>query len=164
MGLPAERLGHLGDRGPLGPVQHGDELRLLRAFPFFQAEDGIRVLYVTGVQTCALPICGFPANIAASGASDWARSVRAAGLQEERRNASRTELILRRDRFVGSDEDGGFPANIAASGASDWARGVGAAGLQEERRNASRTELILRRDRFVGSDEDGGFPANIAAS
>src|SRR5690349_12249451 len=27
----------------------------LRLF-FFQAEDGIRVLYVTGVQTCALPI------------------------------------------------------------------------------------------------------------
>src|SRR6266496_1994862 len=27
--------------------------------PFlFQAEDGIRDLYVTGVQTCALPICG----------------------------------------------------------------------------------------------------------
>src|SRR5438874_4186109 len=25
---------------------------------FFQAEDGIRVLYVTGVQTCALPISG----------------------------------------------------------------------------------------------------------
>src|SRR5690349_24764234 len=24
---------------------------------FFQAEDGIRALYVTGVQTCALPIC-----------------------------------------------------------------------------------------------------------
>src|SRR5204863_1512962 len=24
---------------------------------FFQAEAGIRVLYVTGVQTCALPIC-----------------------------------------------------------------------------------------------------------
>src|SRR5438874_7809413 len=26
---------------------------------FFQAEDGIRDLYVTGVQTCALPISGF---------------------------------------------------------------------------------------------------------
>src|SRR6267378_2658772 len=26
---------------------------------FFQAEDGILVLYVTGVQTCALPICFF---------------------------------------------------------------------------------------------------------
>src|SRR5690349_24114818 len=28
-------------------------------FFFFQAEDGIRDLYVTGVQTCALPICHF---------------------------------------------------------------------------------------------------------
>src|SRR5204862_3113887 len=27
---------------------------------FFQAEDGIRDLYVTGVQTCALPICRSP--------------------------------------------------------------------------------------------------------
>src|SRR5690349_24452571 len=27
------------------------------SFFFFQAEDGIRDLYVTGVQTCALPIC-----------------------------------------------------------------------------------------------------------
>src|SRR5438874_8319660 len=27
------------------------------AIVFFHAEDGIRVLYVTGVQTCALPIC-----------------------------------------------------------------------------------------------------------
>src|SRR6267378_6807212 len=29
---------------------------MLRIFFFFQAEDGIRDLYVTGVQTCALPI------------------------------------------------------------------------------------------------------------
>src|SRR5690349_25180184 len=29
-------------------------------FFFFQAEDGIRDLYVTGVQTCALPICRAP--------------------------------------------------------------------------------------------------------
>src|SRR5690349_25106995 len=29
-------------------------------FFFFQAEDGIRDLYVTGVQTCALPIWGHP--------------------------------------------------------------------------------------------------------
>src|SRR5437870_13836794 len=28
-------------------------------FFFFQAEDGIRDGHVTGVQTCALPICGF---------------------------------------------------------------------------------------------------------
>src|SRR6266496_6191580 len=29
----------------------------LRTYFFFLAEDGIRDLYVTGVQTCALPIC-----------------------------------------------------------------------------------------------------------
>src|SRR2546428_6914350 len=32
--------------------------RLLVVFFFFQAEDGIRDLIVTGVQTCALPIFG----------------------------------------------------------------------------------------------------------
>src|SRR5690606_39757444 len=30
---------------------------------FFQAEDGIRDFHVTGVQTCALPICGEPAGV-----------------------------------------------------------------------------------------------------
>src|SRR5256712_9106730 len=33
---------------------------LLRMVFFFQAEDGIRDLIVTGVQTCALPICPRP--------------------------------------------------------------------------------------------------------
>src|SRR3712207_7147089 len=33
---------------------------LLRFFFFFQAEDGIRDIGVTGVQTCALPICSYP--------------------------------------------------------------------------------------------------------
>src|SRR2546430_13355688 len=32
-------------------------------FFFFQAEDGIRDLTVTGVQTCALPICGVSADV-----------------------------------------------------------------------------------------------------
>src|SRR5256884_30164 len=32
-------------------------LKLNRLFFFFQAEDGIRDVAVTGVQTCALPIC-----------------------------------------------------------------------------------------------------------
>src|SRR2546429_9860660 len=30
---------------------------MVKAFFFFQAEDGIRDVAVTGVQTCALPIC-----------------------------------------------------------------------------------------------------------
>src|SRR5256886_9775746 len=34
------------------------EIHRLLAYFFFQAEDGIRDLTVTGVQTCALPICG----------------------------------------------------------------------------------------------------------
>src|SRR5256886_6514457 len=33
-------------------------IALMRCFFFFQAEDGIRDLTVTGVQTCALPISG----------------------------------------------------------------------------------------------------------
>src|SRR5206468_5463462 len=33
---------------------------------FFQAEDGIRDLIVTGVQTCALPICRFVTRATAS--------------------------------------------------------------------------------------------------
>src|SRR3712207_8181412 len=32
-------------------------------FFFFQAEDGIRDIGVTGVQTCALPICRWPAPL-----------------------------------------------------------------------------------------------------
>src|SRR5206468_6964851 len=36
------------------PSAHGERARL--AVFFFQAEDGIRDLIVTGVQTCALPI------------------------------------------------------------------------------------------------------------
>src|SRR2546430_145777 len=43
-------------------------LALVRFFFFFQAEDGIRDLTVTGVQTCALPIswhrAGLPCNLA----------------------------------------------------------------------------------------------------
>src|SRR5215469_18696461 len=36
--------------------------RVADALVFFQAEDGIRDLYVTGVQTCALPISLRPAS------------------------------------------------------------------------------------------------------
>src|SRR5690349_22851755 len=44
-------------------------------FFFFQAEDGIRDLYVTGVQTCALPI--------------WAGDRAAGHWQDDRREAGR---------------------------------------------------------------------------
>src|SRR5204863_3782448 len=48
--------------GRFGVLEHAEiahelspETRINKVF-FFQAEDGIRDLYVTGVQTCALPI------------------------------------------------------------------------------------------------------------
>src|SRR2546430_8801650 len=41
-------------------------------FFFFQAEDGIRDLTVTGVQTCALPICSFAQHAAATDGEDLA--------------------------------------------------------------------------------------------
>src|SRR2546421_1228148 len=42
-----------------GVVRFGEALSyILLFFFFFQAEDGIRDLIVTGVQTCALPISG----------------------------------------------------------------------------------------------------------
>src|SRR5215469_14558925 len=45
----------------------------LHLFFFFQAEDGIRDLYVTGVQTCALPISllGNNANLLNQGGVSW---------------------------------------------------------------------------------------------
>src|SRR5688572_31392246 len=42
-------------------------------FFFFQAEDGIRDLTVTGVQTCALPISGHPERRHVIGARQHAR-------------------------------------------------------------------------------------------
>src|SRR6266403_3629757 len=40
--------------------------RVFLTFFFFQAEDGIRDLYVTGVQTCALPIFSQPTCFASA--------------------------------------------------------------------------------------------------
>src|SRR5207245_6878995 len=53
-----------------------------------QAEDGIRDATVTGVQTCALPICensrpGFPRkNVAPHHGSAWTNSASALGIRE----------------------------------------------------------------------------------
>src|SRR2546422_1238894 len=56
-------------------------LIVLWIYFFFQAEDGIRDVAVTGVQTCALPICGFPRD-------DRAPSTRGKPLPHSRRRAS----------------------------------------------------------------------------
>src|SRR2546430_4671865 len=53
-------------------------------FFFFQAEDGIRDLTVTGVQTCALPISGRTIPQEDRARARWERSVHRAGGRRRR--------------------------------------------------------------------------------
>src|SRR5258707_5955420 len=76
-----------------------------RGFCFFQAEDGIRDIGVTGVQTCALPIWRFSAKTCAP--AGWNRKTLAAWAK--RREAPR-------DRTAPVDRNtGGILANSATS-------------------------------------------------
>src|SRR6266496_1956907 len=67
---------------------------LIMFFFFFQAEDGIRDLYVTGVQTCALPIWCSSGRGALSSPlrRDWVASVR-------QRNVELQRVRLRREHL-----------------------------------------------------------------
>src|SRR5205085_8737569 len=77
-------------------------MRSLCSFFFFQAEDGIRDLTVTGVQTCALPISPFFADVIRSGIDSWRRVVSQAALAGIPTPAFSSSLAyydgLRRDR------------------------------------------------------------------
>src|SRR2546427_2026469 len=53
-------------------------MTLLVCFFFFQAEDGIRDLTVTGVQTCALPICAHAVDPDTVEADGWRIEARGA--------------------------------------------------------------------------------------
>src|SRR2546430_5081691 len=69
-------------------------------FFFFQAEDGIRDLTVTGVQTCALPICGSLDSIKVERARLYAHTIADEIHQEQRglRGVARTKLAFSSDR------------------------------------------------------------------
>src|SRR5206468_5505338 len=102
-------------------------ISLIRFFFFFQAEDGIRDLIVTGVQTCALPIsapCRRPSRCRGSSCSGTCRSrcstpaarTTARARPRTRRSEERRvgkECRARRERDEGrkkregEDEDGG---------------------------------------------------------
>src|SRR3712207_9402842 len=60
---------------------------------FFQAEDGIRDIGVTGVQTCALPISSRPARASASSAVRTAASTTSANAASSRARASTASTI-----------------------------------------------------------------------
>src|SRR2546430_12912472 len=71
-------------------------------FFFFQAEDGIRDLTVTGVQTCALPICDHLGR--AESPAGHRRQVRE-GLRHGRRSRAERDRLLR----LHPDDSGGAP-------------------------------------------------------
>src|SRR5690606_40754428 len=80
---------------------------------FFQAEDGIRDFHVTGVQTCALPICVFQAQLLvhrdAQGLEDAGGGVDLGPRSEERRvgKERRSRRLLRwfyRSKVTGTSE------------------------------------------------------------
>src|SRR5216683_2530275 len=58
------------------------ETLVLPGFFFFQAEDGIRDLIVTGVQTCALPIYPLLQRLMVSAPGTYNHSIVAANLAE----------------------------------------------------------------------------------
>src|SRR2546430_5593983 len=62
-------------------------------FFFFQAEDGIRDLTVTGVQTCALPICARTARSRA-GIASWNHAKIAANLDPRPPDANTRDRIF----------------------------------------------------------------------
>src|SRR5690349_23930079 len=75
-------------------------------FFFFQAEDGIRDLYVTGVQTCALPISSIDRAVisVSSGVVTCAGSGRSRVLVEDDPDGEGSAMVRRR---------GGAPWGVA---------------------------------------------------
>src|SRR5204863_5399161 len=73
---------------------------LLCFFFFFQAEDGIRDLYVTGVQTCALPICTSESAICATMKAALNRRLATASVP---RSPSRSASCRSEERRVGKE-------------------------------------------------------------
>src|SRR2546430_8262728 len=70
--------------------------RCIYCFFFFQAEDGIRDLTVTGVQTCALPISGRPHDPAGRSGEHAIRSTASWGYRVPRGLLRDTACRMRR--------------------------------------------------------------------
>src|SRR6266496_5960176 len=85
-------------------------------FFFFQAEDGIRDLYVTGVQTCALPISSrTPRGCAARARWWWGSSRRSPSRWSSsgsRSTASRRRSTWRRASRSSANRGGRAPAMV----------------------------------------------------
>src|SRR2546422_11627472 len=75
----------------------------MRIFFFFQAEDGIRDVAVTGVQTCALPIC--PPGLEGAGETAAMATLRLLFPPELRNNGGKSPRVSCRseERRVGKE-------------------------------------------------------------
>src|SRR2546421_4761523 len=77
-------------------------------FFFFQAEDGIRDLIVTGVQTCALPI--FKISIASFSTSTVKRNVPEDSASDIRASAGRSAICVQARASSTTFDAGALPA------------------------------------------------------
>src|SRR5256886_5699376 len=76
-------------------------------FFFFQAEDGIRDLTVTGVQTCALPICSVDSRYGEADAFDGQRPFENHKARQFGRNFDAKPVVIRLPNSVERDECAG---------------------------------------------------------
>src|SRR5256885_13037152 len=81
-------------------VQAQTSLLIVVVFFFFQAEDGIRDYKVTGVQTCALPICYGPTTALQAQKGPWPASFRNLSGSQRRQTALLQFLLKGRSDFA----------------------------------------------------------------
>src|SRR2546430_13520061 len=83
-----------------------DETRRSAMFFFFQAEDGIRDLTVTGVQTCALPIS------AGTGRPGGPERARAPARQEQSKSPRPRRIVYQRQSGLGARQLGDLSGTV----------------------------------------------------
>src|SRR2546430_17641099 len=114
---------------------------------FFQAEDGIRDLTVTGVQTCALPIYASTARLlAGSGDAQWMRSLRGPHLGALAAGAAED---LAAHRICGAARDHA-PVFLCADGAAEDGNPVGIVGGAVQRIDDEAHVAAAVRPAFLG--------------
>src|SRR5699024_12159691 len=110
----------------------------LNVFFLFQAEDGIRDRNVTGVQTCALPICKLMQQFCPK-----------TSYQEEKLPDGTTHLVFK----LKEQNNQPIPDNIAV--AKQFYGCFNRALRSEERRVGKESKRRERRDRRVGKEQQG---------
>src|SRR3989449_1732892 len=131
---------------------------LRSSFFFFQAEDGIRDVAVTGVQTCALPICD-PAHRPGHGAWHVQPAASGAARHGDRATLRADSEPPRRPRAVRAAQQPALRvrlSRIRVRLCRRGARGAGAVGgavrRLHERRRGDHRPVPHRRARKVGAD------------